>query len=135
MTTSVTAAGPAIQGMSAQQQGYTPSFPAPLGIEQYLGQPQQYGGLTQQYGGLPQQAYTQSQFPGQQLIAGQQQAQQIAQSVVNQLLPIAHQVILPHVLATAMQQIPMHLQQLVQQLVAQQAAGQLGQQGGWQQQP
>jgi hypothetical protein len=141
MTTPLTAQGPANQGMSTQQQGYTPSFPAPLGIEQYLGQPQQYGGLAQQYGGLPQQAYQQAQFPGQQQIAGQQQAQQIAQSVVNQLLPIAHQVILPHVLATAMQQIPMHLQQLVQQLVAQQTGAQLGQQpqfgqqGGWQQQP
>ena len=123
MTTPVTAQGPAIQGMSTQQQGYTPSFPAPLGIEQYLGQPQQYGGF-------PQQSYTQSQFPGQ-----QPQVQQIAQSLLTQLLPIAHQVILPQVLTTAMQQIPMHLQQLVAQ-VAQQVSWQqpqVGQQGGWQQ--
>jgi hypothetical protein len=140
MTTPVTSQGPATHGMSNQQQGYASAFPPPLGIEQYLGQPQQHGGF-------PQQAYTQSPFPGQQQIPGQQQvpAQQVAQSLLTQLLPIAHQVILPQVLATAMQQIPVHLQQLVTQ-VAQQALGQLGhqtgwqqpqfgQQGGWQQQP
>jgi len=122
--------------MSPQQQGYAPSFPAPLGIEQYFGQPQQFGGLAQQFGGLPQQSYVQSQFPGQQQIPGQQQfqVQQIAQSLLTQLLPIAHQVILPQVLATAMQQIPIHLQQLCAQ-VAQQVSGQLGQQWGWQHYP
>jgi hypothetical protein len=128
MTSPVTAQGPAIQGMSTQQQGFTPGFPAPLGIEQYLGQPQQYWGQPQQSGGL-QQAYGQAQFPGQQLSAQQQgPVQQIVQSLVNQLLPIAHQVILPQVLATAMQQIPIHLQQLVGQQAAWQVAQQLGQQ-------
>src|SRR5262249_28509411 len=118
MTTPVTAQSPAFQGMSTQQ-GYAPSFPAPLGIRQYLGQPQQFGGLAQQHVGFPQQSYMQSQFPGQQFpgqqqIPGQQQfqVQQIVQSLLTQLLPIAHQVILPQVLATAMQQIPIHLQQL-----------------------
>jgi hypothetical protein len=124
MTIPVTAQNPAIQGMSTQQQGYAPSFPVPLGIEQYLGQAQQYGGL---------QSYMQSQFPGQQQIPGQQfQAQQVAQSLLTQLLPIAHQVILPQVLATAMQQIPIHLQQLCAQ-VAQQVSGQFAPLGGWQQ--
>jgi hypothetical protein len=132
MTSPVAAQNPSIQGMSSQQQGYAPSFPVPLGIEQYLGQPQQYGGLTQQ-------SYPQSQFPGQQQIPGQQQlqVQQIAQSLLTQLLPIAHQVILPHVLATAMQQIPMYLQQLcaqvAQQMSTQQGFGQPGQQWGGQQ--
>jgi hypothetical protein len=139
MTSPVTAQNPAIQGMSSQQQGSAPSFPVPLGIEQYLGQPQQYAGLAQQYGGQPQQSYLQSQFPGQQPILGQQQfqVQQIAQSLLTQLLPVAHQVILPQVLATAMQQIPMYLQQLcaqvAQQVTAQQAVGQFGQQWGGQQ--
>lgn len=142
MTSPVMTQGPAIQGMSSQQQGYTPSFPVPLGLEQYLGQPQQYGGF-------PQQGYPQSQFPGQQQIPGQQpQVQQTTQWLLTQLLPVAHQVILPQVLATAIQQIPMHLQQFCAQ-VAQQVTGQqggwqqsqsgqqpqFGQQGGWQQQP
>ena len=136
MTIPVTTQGPAAAGMPIQQQGYTPGFPAPLGIEQYLGQPQQYAGFPQQYGGL-QPFYRQPQFPGQQLSAQQQgPVQQIVQSLVNQLLPIAHQVILPQVLATAMQQIPIHLQQLV----GQQAAWQVAQQlpfglMGWQQLP
>lgn len=103
MTTPVTAQGSAAQGMSPQQHGYTPGFPPPLGLEQYLGQPQQYAG-----------------FP---------QIQQIVQSLVSQLLPVAQQIILPQVVATAAQQIPVHLQQLV----AQQVTWQLAQQGGWQQ--
>src|SRR6266568_308723 len=110
MTTPVTAQGPAGQGMSTQQ-GYAPGFPPPLGIEQYLGQPQQYGSF-------PQQFYAQPQFPGQQQpqFPGQQgPMQQIVQSLVSQLLPIAHQLILPQVVATATQQIPQHLQQLVAQ--------------------
>ena len=139
MTTPVTAQGSAVQGMSTQQ-GYAPGFPPPLGIEQYLGQPQQYGGFpqswgapqqfmggfSQPYGGTPQQSYMQPQFPGQQLLSGQQlPIQQIVQALVSQLLPIAQQVILPQVVATATQQIPQHLQQLV--------AWQLSQQTGWQQ--
>ena len=140
MTTPVTTHGPAAQGMSPQQRGYMPGFPAPFGLEQYLGQPPQYAGLPQQYGGFPQQyggfhqqSLVQSQFPGQHQLQGPQfpilQIQQIVQSLVSQLLPIAHQVILPHVVATAAQQIPVHLQQLV----AQQVTWQLAQQGGWQQ--
>src|SRR6266480_2954899 len=91
MTTPVTAQGPAVQGISMQQQG----FPPPLGIEQYLGQPQQFGGSPQQYGGSPQQSYMQPQFPGQQQLP----VQQIVTSLVSQLLPIAQQVILPQVVA------------------------------------
>jgi len=53
----------------------------------------------------------------------------MVQSLVSQLLPIAHQVIVPQVLAIAMQQIPMHLQQLV----TQQVRWELAQQAGWQQ--
>jgi hypothetical protein len=140
MTTPVTAQGPAIQGMSTQQQGYAPGFPSPLGVEQYLGQPPQYAGFPQyggfpqywgspqhftgsfpsQYGGATQQSHMLAQFPGQQL-----PIQQIVQTLVSQLLPIAQQVILPQVVATATQQIPQHLQQLVVQ--------QLSQQAGWQQ--
>jgi hypothetical protein len=99
-----------------QQQG----FPPPLGIEQYLGQPQQYGGQPQQYGMQPQ-------FPGQQQLP----VQQIVTSLVSQLLPIAQQVILPQVVAAATQQIPWHLQQLV----AQQLAWQQPQFGQWGQNP
>ena len=106
MTTPVTAQGPAVQGISMQQQG----FPPPLGIEQYLGQPQQYGGF-------PQQSYMQPQFPGQQQLP----VQQIVTSLVSQLLPIAQQVILPQVVATATQQIPWHLQQLIVQQLQQMA--------------
>ena len=124
MTTPVTAQGPAIQGMSTQQQGYAPGFPPPLGIEQYLGQPQQYGGSPQQF---PMQA----QFPGQQQFPWQQQlpAQQLVQSLVSQLLPIAQQVILPQVVAIATQQIPQYLQQIVAQQLGwqQQQFGQAGQ--------
>ena len=124
MTTPITAQGPAFQGMSTQQQGYAPGFPTPLGIEQYLGQPQQL------MGGFPQQSYMQLQFPGQQQLTGQQlPIQQIVQALVSQLLPIAQQVILPQVVATATQQIPQHLQQLV----TQQVSWQLSQQAGWQQ--
>lgn len=143
MTTPVTAHGPAVQGMSTQQQGYAPGFPPPLGIEQYLGQPQQYGGFPQywgspqqftggypqQYGGAAQQSYMQSQFPGQQQLAAQQlPIQQVVQALVSQLLPIAQQVILPQVVATATLQIAPQLQQLV----AQQVAWQLSQAGWWQ---
>jgi hypothetical protein len=144
MTTPVTAQGPAAQGMSTPQQGYAPGFPTPLGIEQYLGQPEQYGGFPQywgspqqnmggyphQYGGAVQQSHMQSQFPGQQQLAPQQlPIQQIVQALVSQLLPIAQQVIVPQVVATATQQIPHQLQQLV----AQQVTWQLSQQAGWQQ--
>ncbi|HEX3923645.1 MAG TPA: hypothetical protein VHY31_15260 [Streptosporangiaceae bacterium] len=145
MTTPVTAQGPGVQGMSTQQQGYAPGFPAPLGIEQYLGQPQQYGGFPQywgspqqitggfphQYGGAAQQqSHMQSQFPGQHELAAQQVPfQQFVQALVSQLLPIAQQVIVPQVVAIATQQIPHHLQQLV----AQQVTWQLSQQAGWQQ--
>ena len=140
MTTPVTAQGPAIQGMSTQQQGYAPGFPPPLGIEQYLGQPQQqylgqpqqqYLGQPQQYGGSPQQFPMQAQFPGQQQVPWQHQvpAQQLVQSLVSQLLPIAQQVILPQVVAIATQQIPQYLQQIVAQQLGwqQQQFGQAGQ--------
>lgn len=133
MTTPVTTQGPATQGMSTQQRGYMQGFPPPLGLEQYLGQSQQYGG------GFPQQSHTQWQFPGQQQLTGQQfpiqpqHIQQIVQSLVSQLLPIAQQVILPQVVGTAAQQIPMYLQQLVTQQVTWQLGQQGGQQGGWQQ--
>jgi len=131
MTTPVTAQGPAIQGMSTQQQGYAPGFPPPLGIEQYLGQPQQFGGFPQQYGGSPQQFPMQAQFPGQQQVPGQHQvpAQQLGQSLVIQLLPSAQQVSLPQVVAIATQQIPQYLQQLVAQQLGwqQQQFGQAGQ--------
>lgn len=141
MTTPVTTQGPTAQGMSQQQRGYMPGFPPPFGLEQYLGQPSQhggfpqYGGSPQQYGGFPQ-SHMQAQFPGQQQLPWLQsqnqhnpQTQQIVQSLVSQLLPIAQQVILPQVVATATQQITAHLQQFV----AQQVTWQLAQQGGWQQ--
>jgi hypothetical protein len=132
MTTPVTAQGPAIQGMSTQQQSYAPGFPPPLGIEQYLGQPQQHGGFPQY--GFPQSWGSPHQFTGgfsgsQQLTAQPPPIQQVVQALMSQLLPIAHQVILPQVVATATQQIPQYLQQLV----AQQVAWQLSQQAGWQQ--
>jgi hypothetical protein len=138
MTTPVTAQGPAFLGMSTTQQGYAPGFPPPLGLEQYFGQPQQYGGFPAWYGSpqqFPMQSQfpgMQSQFPGQQLF-GQHHApiQQIVPALVSQLLPIAQQVILPQVVATAAQQIPWYLQQLVtQQLTSQQSQfGQVGQVG------
>lgn len=154
MTVPVATQGTAMQGISPQQQGYPQGFPPPLGIEQYIGQPQQYPGFPQQYlgfpqqyagfpqqvGGSPQQSNTQWQFPGQQPF-GQLPIQQIVQSLVSQLLPIAQQVILPQVVATAAQQIPVHLQQFVAQQVSSQLAQQgswqsnLGQQSGWQQPP
>ena len=120
MTTPVTTQGPAMQGMPSQQ-GYMPGFPAPLGIEQYLGQQQPYGGSTQQ-------SYMQPQFPGTQLPGQQNQIHQIVQPLVSQLLPIAQQVILPQVVATAVQQIQVYLHQFV----TQQLNSQFGQQG-WQQ--
>lgn len=144
MTTPVTTQGPATQGMPTQQRGYMQGFPPPFGLEQYLGQSQQYGGFPQQHGGYPQQSHTQWQFPGQHQLTGQQfpiqpqqvqqpqQIQQIVQSLVSQLLPIAQQVILPQVVGTAAQQIPMYLQQLVTQQVTWQLGQQLGQQGGHQ---
>ena len=104
MTTPVTNQGPTMQGMSQQQRGYTPGFPPPFGLEQYLGQPAQYGGFPQQFPG-------QQQAPGIQFHT--QQLQQIVPSLVSQLLPIAQQVILPQLVATAAQQIPAHLYQLV----------------------
>jgi hypothetical protein len=129
MTTPVITQGPAIQGMSTPQQGYAPGFPPPLGLEQYFGQPQQYGGFYPQYGGFPawsgspQQFSMQPHYPGQAQLFGQHHVpiQQIVPSLVSQLLPIAQQVILPQVVATATQQIPWYLQQLVtQQLAGQQ---------------
>jgi hypothetical protein len=137
MTSPVTTQGPAIQGMSTPQQGYAPGFPPPLGLEQYPGQPQQYGGFVPQYGGFPawygspQQFSMQPQFPAPPQLSGQYPfpIQQIVPSLVSQLLPIAQQVILPQVVATAAQQIPWYLQQIVtQQLAGQQPQfGQMGQ--------
>jgi hypothetical protein len=122
--------------MPTQQQGYGPGFPPPLGIEQYFGQPQPYGGypqhwsfpqqftpgFPQQHGGAMPSLFPGQMFPGQQHLAAQPLQ---VQALVSQLLPIAQQVILPQVVATATQQIPYHLQQLV--------ISQLGQQAGWQQ--
>jgi hypothetical protein len=103
MTTPITTQSPSMQGMSTHQ-GFTPGFPAPLGVEQYLGQPQLSGGIT---------------------------------PLVSQLLPIAQQVILPAVMATAIEQIQVYLYQLVAQQVPQ-SGQQNGQQSpfgqqGWQQ--
>lgn len=122
MTTPLTAQGPALHGMPTQQQGYAPGFPAPLGMEQYLGTPQQQYGSFPQYSAFPQTGFAQSQFGGQQV-----PIQQVIQSLVSQLLPIAQQVILPQVVATATQQISAQLAQIV----AQQVNTQLAQQGGW----
>ena len=149
MTTPVTTQGPATQGMSTPQQGYAPGFPPPLGLEQYLGQSQQYGGIPTPYGGFPspygspQQFSMQPQFSGQPQSFGPPQSfgqpnlpvQQIVPSLVSQLLPIVQQVILPQVVATATQQIPWYLQQLVTQQLAWQQP-QFGQQSQFgQQQP
>lgn len=98
MTTPLTTQGPGLQGMTTQQQGQVPGFPAPLGIEQSLGQ--QYGG---------------------------QQGQQVTGTLVTQLLPLAYQAILPQVIVTAMQQTQACLQQIVGQLT-QQYGQQVGQQ-------
>ena len=118
------------QGTSAMQQGQVPGFPVPLGIEQYLGLPQMGAGTQQPYPG--------SQQPNQQ----QYQVHQVVQHLAAQILPVAHQIILPQVVAAASQQLHQHLQQLVTQYLAQYAGGQAyggwgGQQfsGGWQQQP
>jgi hypothetical protein len=146
MTTPVTAQGLAAQGMSTQQQGYAPGFPPPLGIEQYFGQQHfgqpQHWSSPQQYGGAMPSLFSGQQFPGQQHLGTQpHQVQQIVQALVSQLLPIAQQVILPQVVATATQQIPYQLQQLVISQLGQQAGwqqspfGQFGQQAGWQQSP
>lgn len=105
--------GMAGQGASAPQQGpgQAPGFPAPLGIEQYLGLPQQYPQYLQQY----------PQYP-------QYQVQQVVQQLVAQILPMAQQVVLPQVVAAASQQIHQQLQQLVAQYVSGQPHGGLGSQ-------
>jgi hypothetical protein len=79
------------------------AFPPPLGLQQFGQQnPWAYPGQQQSYG---------------------PQYQQFVQPVLNQLLPIAYQAILPQVVAVAAQQINQQLQQLVTAQLSQQPFG------------
>ena len=96
-------------------------FPAPLGIEQTLGQPfwqavgQHQTPLASQFAPYGAQSYwAQLPQPQQQL---QLQLQQMIQQISGQILPVVHQVVTSQV----MQQVP--------QIVAQLYAGYLAQQG------
>lgn len=134
-TQGLTAQGLAGSGILPQQGTFTPGFPPSFGAEQYLGTTQQYGIPTP---GWPQGPYGQQApygqppwSPGQaqfgQGTAGQvpqQQVQQVFQQLIGQILPIAEQMILPQVIALAVQQIQQHVQQLTAQLVMPQLTGQ-----------
>jgi hypothetical protein len=131
------------QGLAGSQQGtFTPGFPPAIGPEQYLGTTQQYGfpgqgwpqapyGIQPPYG-QPPWSSGQGQFGGQgqpgfgqgtgQL--PQHQIEQVFQQFIGQILPMAQQVILPQVIALAVQQVQQQVQQLVTQLVLPQLTGQ-----------
>jgi len=130
-------------GIPSQQGTFTPGFPPPIGVEQYLGTTQQLGypaqgwqqmpyGMQAPYGQFPWST-AQGQFGTQmppgfgQPTAGQwpqQQIQQVVQQLLGQILPVAQQMILPQVIALAVQQIQQHVQQLTTLLAQQQLTGQ-----------
>jgi hypothetical protein len=131
------------QGLAGPQQGtFTPGFPPAIGAEQYLGTTQQYGFPVQGWPQVPygmQPPYGQSPWsPGQGQFGGQgqpgfglgtgqvpqHQIQQVFQQLIGQILPIAQQVILPQVIALAVQQVQQQVQQLATQLAVPQLTGQ-----------
>jgi len=142
-TQGLTAQGLAGSGILPQQGTFTPGFPPAIGAEQYLGTgQQQYGfqtpgwpqgpyGMQVPYGQLPWSP-AQAQFGGQAQhgFGGQaqhgfgQEPQQQVQQLIGQILPIAQQMILPQVIALAVQQVQQHVQQLVTQLALPQLTGQ-----------
>lgn len=134
MTASIqglTAQGLAGSGILPQQGTFTPGFPPSIGAEQYLGTvQQQYGfptpgwqqgpyGMQAPYGQAPPGfgQWTAGQVP-------QQQVQQDFLQLIGQILPIAQQMILPQVIALALQQVQQHVHQLVTQLAVPQFTGQ-----------
>jgi hypothetical protein len=111
------------------------------GAEQYFGSPQQYGfqppSWPQGFYG-PQLPYGQPQGPVQSPYATQapsgfslqnagtspQQVQQLVRQLAGQILPIAQQMILPQVVAQAVQLVQQQAQQLITQLAVSQLTGQ-----------
>ena len=140
----ITAPGLGAPGLASPgigyQQGLGPAFPTPIGAEQFLGFGQHYGfqpSLWPQgpYGG--QDVYTRP-------AAGQvmpQQVQQLVSQLTGQILPVAEQIVLPQVIALAVQLVQQHVQQLMTQVSVPQIMGQYNvpvphwQQSFWGQQP
>jgi hypothetical protein len=139
-TQGLTVQGLAGSGTPSQPGSVSPGFPPPFGAEQYFGVPYQHGfqpygwpqaayGIQAPYGqpqGPVQNPYgNQGQFGFQQPNAGQfppQQVQQLIQ-LVGQILPIAQQMILPQVIAQAVQLVQQQAQQLIMQLAVPQLTG------------
>jgi hypothetical protein len=134
-TQGLTAQGLAGSGILPQQGTTVPGFPPAIGAEQYLGTAPQYGyqtpgwppgptGMQAPHGQFPWSP-VQAQFGGQaQAGFGQGTGQQPFAELIGQLLPIAQQVILPQVIAMAVQQVQQHVQQLAAQLAQPQFTGQ-----------
>jgi hypothetical protein len=94
-------------------------FPPSIGLENYLPQfaAPQSGWQQSGWQQFPSQTYAVQPFGGQSY-GGQSYGPQLhgsQQQMVSQLLPIAYQVILPQVVATATQQIQQYVQYLASQ--------------------
>jgi len=146
-TQGLAAQGLAGSGIPSPQGSFVPGFPPPIGAEHYFATPSPYGFQTY---GWPQATYGMQppygQQPGPVQIpyhsqpafgfppsAGQYgpQQQQLIQQLVGQILPIAQQMILPQVIAQAVQLVQQQAQQLITQLAVPQL---VGQQPSWAQQ-
>jgi hypothetical protein len=116
------APGLASPGISYQQ-GFGPGFPTPIGAEQLFGSGQHYG---VQPSFWPQAPYGMQDLYGRPA-AGHvmpQQVQQLVGQLTGQILPVAEQIVLPQVIALAVQLVQQHVQQLMTQVAVPQITGQ-----------
>jgi hypothetical protein len=101
-TQGLTAQGLAGSGIPSQQGSFSPELLPTIGADQYFGAAQQPNA-----GQVPPQ-----------------QVQQLIQQLVGQILPVAQQMILPQVIAQAVQLVHQQTQQLITQLAVPQLTGQ-----------
>lgn len=140
----ITAPGLGAPGLASTgiglQQGPGPAFPTPIGAEQFFGAGQQYGSQSSFW---PQAPYG-MQDPYGRPAAGHvmpQEVQQLVSQLTGQILPVAEQIVLPRVIAIAVQLVQQQVQQLMTHVSVPQTTGQYPgpapqwQQPFWGQQP
>lgn len=140
----ITAPGLGAPGLASlgigYQQGFSPGFPTPIGAEQFFGGGQHYG---VQPAFWPQAPFGMQDLYGRPA-AGHvlpQQVQQLVSQLTGQILPVAEQIVLPQVIALAVQLVQQQVQQLMTYVAVPQITGQYPapapqwQQPFWGQQP
>jgi len=141
----ITAPGLGAPGLASPgigyQQGFSPGFPTPIGAEQFFGGGQHYG---VQPSFWPQAPYGIQDLYGRAAATGHvmpQQVQQLVSQLTGQILPVAEQIVLPQVIALAVQLVQQQVQQLMTHVAVPQISGQYPvpapqwQQPFWGQQP